>query len=163
MDSLRRQVGELKEEKKGLSVKLGDMEQAKVDMENKWIQERLKHHQTGEDMQKLKEKFGEMEKNLDQENHSHRSALEKNELYKKKISEQEKKAVHYKKTIKNLAQQIMDLHNSVNKTPKTQKVISLEPENKEESSAGLQPDSAVLRNNTAEEDMREDDTGKDNV
>jgi len=83
-------------------------------MENKLIQERLRHHQTVVDMQKLNETLKQTEKNLDDEMEAHRKSLDKNEAYKSKLIESDKKKIDYKKTIKKLSQQILELHNKLN-------------------------------------------------
>ena len=135
-----------------MTKKITELEEAKVDMENKWIQERLKHHQTTGDMQKANEKLQEAEKGFDEEMKAHRATIEKYESLKKKFTEKEKKAINYKKTIKNLSQQILDLHNSINKGGRGHN--QLEPIEE------MSPDPSNRTWEGQEDEVREDDTGK---
>ena len=132
--------------------RLAEVEESKTDMENKWIQERLKHHQTIGDSQKTNEKLKEVEKNLEDEMENHRASIEKMEAYKKRIAELEKKGLHYKKTIKNLSQQILDLHNNIKGSHRH--VIQEEPE---ESSPSPQGGTQKTWENQ-EDELRDDET-----
>ena len=111
---MQERIETLEKEKQTLQEKAIEAELSKTDMENKLIQERLRHHQTVVDMQKVNETLKQTEKNLDDEMEAHRKSLDKNEAYKSKIIEADKKKIDYKKTIKKLSQQILELHTKIN-------------------------------------------------
>jgi len=114
VSKLQQKIETLESEKQVLQDKAIEAEHSKTDMENKLIQERLRHHQTVVDMQKVNETLKQAEKNLDDEMEAHRKSLDKIEIYKTKIVESDKKRVDYKKTIKKLSQQILELHSKLN-------------------------------------------------
>jgi len=101
----------IEEEKKKLEKKIQQVETERLDKENALIQEKLKHHQTIADLTKMKEKFQEVETHLNDEVEGRKVDIRKGDELKKRLVEFERKSKEYKKTIKKLSQQILDLHN----------------------------------------------------
>jgi chromosome segregation ATPase len=97
-----------------LNKKISDIDQEKNDIENKLIQEKLKHHQTQSDLLKIRETFEQTQKDLNEEIESRKDDLRKIDELKKQFLESDKKSKEYKKSIKRLSQQIVDLQNKIN-------------------------------------------------
>ena len=77
------------------------------------IQEKLKHHHTVTDLQKLKISLHKAEEDLNEEVKNRQIDLKKNEDLKKQIVELDRKRTEYKKTIKKLSQQVLELQSEV--------------------------------------------------
>ena len=110
VSKLQERINSLEKEIEIQKEKALEAEHSKTDMENKLIQERLRHHQTVGDMQKSNEMLKQAEDNLNSEMEAHRKVIDKSESLKKKIAEYERKTIAHKKLIKQLSQQILDLH-----------------------------------------------------
>jgi len=114
LQRVQKSLQTLEEEKKKLEKKVQQAEADRLDKENALIQEKLKHHQTVSDLTKMKEKFEEVEKHLNEEVEGRKKDILKGDELKKRLLEFERKSKEYKKTIKKLSQQILDLHNQRN-------------------------------------------------
>jgi len=109
VESLSGALETISKEKENLQKKLSDLEQDKIDVENKLIQEKLKHHQTMGDLQKAKETCEQSQKDLNEEIDNRKSDVKKIEELKRIQADYDKKLKEYKKSIKRLSQQILDL------------------------------------------------------
>jgi chromosome segregation ATPase len=114
LQRVQKSLQTLEEEKKKYEKKVQQAEADRLDKENALIQEKLKHHQTVSDLTKMKEKFEEVEKHLNDEVEGRKVDIRKGDELKKKLLEFERKSKEYKKTIKKLSQQILDLHHQRN-------------------------------------------------
>ena len=84
-------------------------------LKNSLIQEKLKHHQTIADLSKAKEKLVEVEKHMNDEIEGRKGDIKKYEDLKKRFIETERKEKEYKKTIKNLSQQLVEFRDKETK------------------------------------------------
>lgn len=112
-----------------MNKKISDIDQEKNDIENKLIQEKLKHHQTQSDLLKIKETFEQTQKDLNEEIESRKDDLRKLEELKRQLIESDKKSKEYKKSMKRLSQQIVDLQNKIhaeNKEKEKEKELNTE-------------------------------------
>ncbi len=126
LQRVQKSLQTLEEEKKKLEKKVQQAETDRLDKENALIQEKLKHHQTVSDLTKMKEKFEEVEKHLNDEVEGRKLDIRKGDELKKKLLEFERKSKEYKKTIKKLSQQILDLHNQRNEKVEEESPTPLE-------------------------------------
>lgn len=126
VQSLSTALDSLAKEKDNLQKKLSDFEQEKIDVENKLIQEKLKHHQTMGDLHKAKETYEQVQKDLNEEIENRKADVKKIEDLKKVQAEFDKKAKEYKKSIKRLSQQILDLQSKISSHENFEKEKNIE-------------------------------------
>lgn len=105
MKAYKATIAALEEEKKKFETRVLNAQTKQEDAENKLIQEKLKHHNTLNDLTRAKEKVVEAERYLNEEVEARKADLDKHEELKKFVRTIEKKAKEYKGMIRKLAEE----------------------------------------------------------
>jgi chromosome segregation ATPase len=132
----------LEKDKEALSKKAHDIEQSKNEYENKMIQEKLKHHHTQGDLQKVKENLEEAQKSLNEEIEGRKQEIVKSEELKKRINDYDKKLKDHKRTIKKLSQKILEIQETSDS--KREDTLTRESQGKEDFDDDVKVDNSKL-------------------